>query len=228
MVPERDVDCGELYSARRRELLDRLEALRAGDLFVTVPATPAWTVHDVLCHLVGITADMNAGNFGSGDPDGWTDAQVRSRRSHSVSELDAEWDSEAPKFEEGLRSLGYEIGSHYVADLLQHTADIHHALGLAPPRDDLGLAVALDFYLISFEQALRRSLLGSVAITVRPEAWTLGEGELIASVEAGRYELFRALGGRRSESQIRALTWTGDVAAILPVVSRYPLPSEPI
>lgn len=228
MVPERAVDCGALYGTKRRELVSLLGTLRPDGLSATVPATPAWTVHDVLSHLVGITADLNAKNFGTGDADRWTDAQVRSRRGRSVADLNSEWEREARSFEEGLRILGYEIGSHYIGDLLQHSADIRHALGLRPPADDQALAVALDFYLISFEQALRRSRLGAVTVTVRPEEWTLGEGESIASVEGERYELFRALGGRRSESQIRALPWIGDVAKLLPVVSRYPLPSEPI
>jgi hypothetical protein len=154
--------------------------------------------------------------------------QVQARQDKTVAQLNAEWEQEAPRFEEGLRILGYEIGSHYVADLLQHSGDVRHALGRQPPPDNEALAVALDFYLISFEQALRRSKLGSVAITVESEKWTLGEGATIATMEAPRYELFRALGGRRSQSQIRALVWTGDVSAVLPVVSRYPLPSEPI
>jgi hypothetical protein len=153
---------------------------------------------------------------------------VRARRGRAVADLTSEWELESPRFEEGLRLLGYEIGSHYLGDLLQHVGDIRHALGLASPTDDTALAVALDFYLVSFEQSLRRSGPGAVCVTVGPEAWTLGDGEPIAGIDAARYELFRALGGRRSEGQIRAMTWTGDVAAVLPFVSRYPLPTDPI
>ncbi len=47
------------------------------------------------------------------------------------------WDREAPTFERGLRELGYEIGSHYVADLLIHLVDVRAALDLPiePGRD---------------------------------------------------------------------------------------------
>lgn len=47
-----------------------------------------------------------------------TASQVQSRRNDTVADLADEWDREAPTFEEGLRVLGYKIGSHYVADLL--------------------------------------------------------------------------------------------------------------
>jgi len=203
-------------------------SLDSADRGVTVPATPAWTVHDVVCHLVGIAADLNAGNFDADGPDAWTASQVQSRRNKTVADLAAEWEHEALQFEDGLRILGYEIGSHYVADLLQHTADICHSLSCPWPKDDEALVVGLDFYLISFEQTLLRTNLGAVRVMVAAEQWTLGEGASIATVAADRFELFRALGGRRSDAQIQALAWTGDFASILPIFSRYPTPDESI
>lgn len=52
----------------------------------------------------------------------------------------------------------------------------------------------------------------------------LGSGDVVASWTADRFDMFRALGGRRTEAQIRALSWTGDVDRIVPLVSRYGLP----
>jgi uncharacterized protein (TIGR03083 family) len=227
MVPARDVDCGDIYERARLELVELLRSASDEELTLVVPATPAWSVHDVLAHVVGITADLNAGNFGT-DGDAWTAEQVRLRANDTIDDLAAEWDREAPTFEHGLRLFGYEIGSHYVGDLLQHSGDIRHALGRARLADDDTLAVALDFYLDSFEQALNTAGIGAVEMTVGPERWMLGAGPVVASVEAARYELFRCLGGRRSVGQIRAMPWHGDLDAILPVVSRYPLPAEPI
>lgn len=229
MVPTRNVDCGEVYERKRRELLELLRSLSENELRAIVPATPEWSVRDVLAHVVGVAADLNAGNFGGhDDPDGWTGAQVRVRRDASIADLAAEWDREAPTFEEGLRLFGYEIGSHYVGDLLQHSGDVRHALNRARPADDEGLVVALHFYLSSFEQALASAGVGAVEISAADEHWTLGLGETVASITAERYELFRCLGGRRSEAQVRALQWEGDVNTILPVVSRYPLQQNPI
>ena len=69
-----------------------------------------WTVRDVVAHVVGIAADLNAGRFGSGSADDWAAEQVRSRKDRSVDELSDEWDLEAPRFEDGLRLFGYELG----------------------------------------------------------------------------------------------------------------------
>jgi uncharacterized protein (TIGR03083 family) len=228
MVPERDVDCGLVYEEQRHALLTLLRSCGDAELRTIVPATPAWTVSDVLSHVVGIAADLNAGNLGGEDPDGWTVAQVSSRQEQTIEERAAEWDRESPAFEDGLRLLGYEIGSHFVGDLLHHASDVRHALGAPPIPDDEALAVGRDFYLVSFEQSLIEHERGSVDVTVGPEQWHLGSGTTVARLSATRYEVFRTLGGRRSETQIRALDWSGDLDAILPVVSRYPLPERPI
>ena len=55
-----------------------------------------------------------------------------------------------------------------------------------------------------------------------------GAGAVVASWATGRYEMFRALGGRRSAMQIRDGTWSGDVDLIVPLVSRYGLPAAGI
>ena len=227
MVPERDVDCGDVYERARRDLVELLQSLDPDQLDARVPATPEWSVHDVLAHLVGIDADLNAGVFGP-DAYTWTAVQVRSRRERTIAELAEEWEREGPQFQAGLRLFDYEFGSHYIGDLLQHAADIRHALGIAPPPDDQTLAVALDFYLTSFEETLESAGLGAVEVSVGDEHWTLGTGATIASVSAGRFPLFRSLGGRRTLDQIRALRWDGDVETIVPLVSRYPVPQEPI
>jgi uncharacterized protein (TIGR03083 family) len=228
VIVERSVDCGGLYDGKRHELVDLLRSLSDADLATMVPATPAWSVRDVLSHVVGIAADLNAQRFDVIDPDEWTARQVLERQDRSVDELAEEWVREAPQFEEGLRLLGYEIGSHYVGDLLQHTADVRHALGLGILADDEALAVGLDFYLGEFDRALTSSQRGTVVLAVPGEEWALGAGPLVASLRASRFEAFRVLGGRRAESQIRVLDWSTDPDAVLPVVSAYPLPAHPI
>jgi uncharacterized protein (TIGR03083 family) len=225
MIIDRNIDCGASYRRKRHELIDLLRTLSDKQLRKVVPATPAWSVHDVVSHLVGITADLNAGNFGSSDPDDWTATQVRKRRSRSIEDLGAEWEKEGPTFEEGLRLLGYGIGSHYVGDLVQHTADIYHALR-RKYEDDEALIVGLDFYLDSCHETLTTAGVGAVAVRILDDEWVLGRGTSVATLTAGRFEAFRCLGGRRSERQIRGMDWTGDLDTILRLLSRYPLPSE--
>jgi uncharacterized protein (TIGR03083 family) len=190
-----------------------------------VPATPAWSVQDVVAHVVGITADLNALRLGNGDADAWTAAQVASRRGRSIAELAAEWEHETHRFEEGLRQLGYETGSHFVGDLLPHAQDVRSALGRRRLPDDEALAVGLDHYLDTLHEALTGAGVGSVAVTVGDEGWVLGAGSQITTLAVERFELFRTLGGRRSAAQIRALAWSAPPDPVLPLVSPYPLPT---
>jgi hypothetical protein len=156
MIVERDVDCGAIYERQRHELLAFARGLEDAQLRTLVPATPLWSVRDVLAHVIGITADLNAGRFGDGyaDVEAWTAAQVDDRRDRTVDELGREWDTEAPRFEEGLRLLGYEIGSHYVGDLAQHDADARAALGRPHLDDEEVYTVGLDFYVDYAHQSL--------------------------------------------------------------------------
>jgi uncharacterized protein (TIGR03083 family) len=228
MLSDRDVDAAALYEDTRVALLALVRSLDEQQRATTVPATPAWSVQDVLAHVIGINADLRVGRYGPMAPDEWTAAQVESRRGRSIDELAAEWDAEAPGFEEGLRAFGYEMGSHFVGDLLQHLSDVRHALRLPRVPDDEVLLVALDFYLDSFHRTLVDAGAGAVQVRPSGDEWTLGAGEVVASWSADRYEVFRALGGRRDQAQIRAYTWTGDVDAIVPLVSRYGLPEQGI
>jgi uncharacterized protein (TIGR03083 family) len=221
VIVERDVDCGALYRMKRAELLALVRSLGDEELHTVVPATPAWTVKDVVGHLVGITADLNALRFDAPDPDSWTARQVAERRGASVADLEAEWEAEAGRFEDGLRLLGYELGSHYVGDLLQHSQDVREALGREDLAEDEALAVALDFYLDAFSRALSANGAGAVVVRVGNESWTAGAGEVAATVRAERLPLLRAFGGRLPEDAVRALAWTGDVDRALPAVNAY-------
>ena len=228
VLHERPVDCAELYENTRRQLIARVRGFTDQELATRVPATPLWTVHDVISHLVGITADLNALNFGTGDADAWTEVQVMNRRGASIEDLSEEWERERPRFQEGLSLFGYELGSHYMGDLLQHVADINQALGLETLADDETLAVALDFYLDVCHEALREAGVGTVVLSIGSEKWSLGSGPIAVSLRTDRFEAFRCLGGRRSEQQIRGLDWEGDLELVLPLLSRYPVPQADI
>src|SRR4051812_18950523 len=112
-------DCAAGYEALRQELITLVRGLGPAEQARTVPATPAWTVRDVLGHVTGITEDLNHANFDADDADdadAWTRHQVERHRDEPLDVPIAAWDAEAPTFERGLRELGYEIGSHFVGD----------------------------------------------------------------------------------------------------------------
>jgi hypothetical protein len=180
----------------------------------------------VLAHVVGLTFDMNRSRFDAASPDAWTERQVAERRDRTIAEIVAEWDREAPTFEGGLRLFGYEIGSHYVADLHAHLQDVRSAFGLEPADDDATVRVALDFFLGSLDDDLRATDAGAIELIAGGETHLVGDGEARATLRATPFEVLRVLSARRSRAQIRALDWTGDVAAVIELLGRYPLPEH--
>ena len=51
----------------------------------------------------------------------------------------------------------------------------------------------------------------TIAFEAPGKRWVVGNGEdPDATIRASRFELFRALSGRRSPEQVRAYDWTGD------------------
>ncbi|MGH9274113.1 MAG: maleylpyruvate isomerase N-terminal domain-containing protein [Acidimicrobiales bacterium] len=223
---EATVDCGLLYEQTRLEMATLFMQLDADQLGTTVPATPDWRVRDVLAHVVGITSDLNRSRFDVTTPEAWTQRQVDERRDATIAEIVVEWDHEAPTFEDGLRLFGYEMGSHYVADLHAHLQDARSALGRAPARDELTVLVALDFFLGSLDEDLRGAGPGAVELRAGSETHVAGDPPVRATLSADPFVILRALSARRSRAQIRALDWDGDVDAVLEHLARYPLPEH--
>ncbi|MGA7756343.1 MAG: maleylpyruvate isomerase family mycothiol-dependent enzyme [Ilumatobacteraceae bacterium] len=227
MLRERSIDPADLYRLERRAFVALLRTLSPEELTRTVPATPLWSVRDVLAHVVGITADLNAQRFGDGDADEWTATQVLSRRGASIDQLADEWEREGPTFESGLRIFGYDFGAHYLGDLLQHVLDVHAAIGRRPVLGD-NLVVASDFYLRCFDEALNERSVGVVIVDVGDEQIVLGSGSPTVTLRASRLELFRALGGRRTHAEIAALEWSGNDAEAVDLVNCYTEPDHPL
>ncbi len=56
-------DLGELYAASRNRISDLVLSSPPGAGANPCPATPGWTVHDVVAHLRGVTEDVRTGNL---------------------------------------------------------------------------------------------------------------------------------------------------------------------
>ncbi len=220
------IDGGQVYETTRATFITLVRSLSDAQLQRLVPASPKWRVRDVFAHVVGITADLNAGDLRDIDPDTWTAAQVALRYDRPIEAVIAEWDLEAPIFADGLRLFGYSVGSHFVGDLLVHLQDVRQALGLAPNGDELTVRVALDFYLEAWSECLTEDSTGSITITADGERSSVGSGDAFATLTAAPFEILRACSGRRSAEQIAAFTWTGDARRAMATISRYSLPAH--
>jgi hypothetical protein len=215
------VDTGDVYERVRSRFVQTVGALHEDLLATRVPATPEWTVHDVLAHVAGLTADLNAQRFpDSSDVTGtiFTARQVAARRATTVADILAEWDREAATFEDGLRLFGYAEGCHFVADLHAHHQDVCGALGLARDDDPATIAVSLDHYLGFIDSILTAVEWGTLDVAIDRQLRTLGSGfggTHRAQVTGSGFEVLRAFSARRSERQLRTMQWDGDLDALL-------------
>ena len=128
--------------ARVREVVEGVDAAALGRI---VPATPRWTGHDVLAHMVGVPDDVVHGRMDGLASDHWTQAQVDARASASVADLLAEWDEYTAQFEEMLSAAPAEIAGQAIFDAATHEHDLRNALGLAGARDSDAVSSGWDW-----------------------------------------------------------------------------------
>lgn len=194
-----------LYRHARRRIGALVTALTTDQLRTPVPATPGWTVHELLAHLVGGAADVAAGRIDDAGSDEWTQRHVGERRGRPVSDLLAEWDRVGPAVEAAL--AGPEIiGPNLAADAICHESDLHEALGLGRVEREHWQP-----FLDAMMRHLHRRLRHSTAVMIHDDQgrqWNCGSGEPITALRVDGYELLRATYSRRSRRQITAWDWT--------------------
>jgi uncharacterized protein (TIGR03083 family) len=187
-------DWAQLY----RDHVDAVAALAADladdELDTMVPATPRWTVRDVIAHLAGGPADIVSGRMDGATSPRWSDRHVTERIGLPVADLVDEIRRNADALVEAVEGVDRPAP---IWDIAVHHADLHEALGrgeMAPPLWQPVLDGAAPYRLA--EQP--------ITVYAGDAAYGAGGPEAIVPP----YELFRALFSRRSRSQIAA--WAGD------------------
>lgn len=194
-----------MYLAARGRVSELAATLSDNQLQLHVPATPRWTVHELLAHLVGCAADAVSGRLDAVTSDQWTARHVRERRRTPVDELMAEWkrlgaDADATLADDQL------YGPNLAIDATCHEADLHEALGL--PRVDRGHWQPFLDVMMAY---LGRQLSTGTSLLIEDEQgqrWTFGPGQPTTMLRADGYELLRANLSRRSLRQIASWKWT--------------------
>ena len=209
-----------------REAFDRVcalvERLDAADLRATVPACPDWTVRDLFSHMVGLGADVLAGDEPDDHDSAWTQRQVEARRGRSAADLLGEWRGLADPLVAWMR----EHGSRPLNDVVIHEQDLRGAVGVVGGRDSDGLRIVRDRMARRFASALGD--LPPIALVSGEWTWcSQGEArDAVVVVEADGFDLARALASRRTEDQLRSWTRRGDVAPYLDAFATLgPLPT---
>jgi uncharacterized protein (TIGR03083 family) len=205
-----------IYRKARVRVADLAATLSDEQLHTPVPATPRWTAHELLAHLVGCAADAASGRVDGAPGEQWTARHVAERRRHSVGELLVEWDRVGPAAESTLTE-DQIFGPNMAADVICHEADLHEALGLRRV-DREHWQPFLEVMMLY----LRKQLRHSTTVLIRDEEgqqWSCGSGEPTTLLRADGYELLRAAHSRRSQRQLAAWDWTPTV--VKHVIERF-------
>jgi uncharacterized protein (TIGR03083 family) len=201
----------EEWANAQRRVIEMITGLSGEQASIRVPACPAWTVRELLSHMIGLNADVLAGDEPDDHTSVWTQAQVDRRAGCDVTALLAEWRD----LTEPMRAWMHDHGTRPMNDVLIHEQDLRGALGVPGAQDTPGLA------------ALRERFAGRVAdrVTELPSLALIGPGWRWASsgspddaavvVRASDFDLARAVMSRRSAAQLRRWTVQGDVEPYL-------------
>ncbi|MDY6995581.1 MAG: maleylpyruvate isomerase family mycothiol-dependent enzyme [Actinomycetota bacterium] len=200
-----------MLDAAYRNAHSRIAELVAGlgdaQLEAPVPATPGWTVHELVAHLVGGAADAVSGRLDGAPGEQWTARHVAERRDRPIGELLAEWDRVAPQAEADLAGQQF-TGPNLAIDAICHEADLREALGMPPVEREHWQQPFLEVLMRTLDRRLR----GLASVLIHDETgrqWQCGSAESAGWVlRAEAYEVLRALLSRRSQRQIADWAWS--------------------
>ena len=191
------------YGALRRRVTDLVATLPPAALDVASPATPEWSAHDVLAHMVGVADDAVHGRLDGVATDPWTAAQVDARRGTATAAMLEEWDEVGPPFADAMLGIPEIFAGQALFDAFTHEHDLRHALGQPGARDADALELIYDWLVVL------RLLTEQRALCYDTEVGTVvsGVGEPIATIATSRFEIVRGATGRRSRSEVEQWSW---------------------
>lgn len=232
-------DIADVYEETRLSIAELVRS-HEDELDRPVPATPEWQVRDVVAHVVGNVEGILQGDFPSeffgafGDPDAivslneWTDRYVNARRARPLEEILKDWDDLTPQLLSMMRGdtpwpdgvLSFADRA-LTTDLGVHEQDLYGAFGVNADRDGAVIKIGSSGYVTVLGMRLQSAGVGALAIEVPGKRWLAGGDDAEVTLRIDRFELFRALSGRRSADQVRAYDWSGDPEPFLPYFYPY-------
>jgi uncharacterized protein (TIGR03083 family) len=206
-----------------QEVVERVVDLASdADLTLPLPTCPAWTVHDLVAHLTGLAEDWVAGSLDDYGSDAWTAAQVARGTGASLDELAARWRRSAAALGDvpDHPLLGAPATMAFV-DAVTHEADLRCALGCARVPDRAA-GLAMKPLVARWRQTLAAAGVPPLLVRVAGDRdWAVGS-DPAGTVDVDRYDLFRALTGRRSRRQVADWAWSSDPTPYLDAGLPYP------
>ena len=235
----------EIYDDVRARIAEFVAELSPSELETRVPATPEWTVKEVVAHLTGDATCVIAGDFPSeffaaigeeqtiASLNRWTAQQVAERRDRPLEDIISEWDNSAKTLVSMMKedtpwADGVPQFAPYVllVDLGVHQQDIYGTFGIERDRDGVPVSVGVRTYTTGIDLRLQGTRTGTLQLEADGKTYTAGEGDPVATVRASRFELFRALSGRRSPEQVAGYDWEGDPEPFIEYFYPYGIRAE--
>jgi uncharacterized protein (TIGR03083 family) len=200
----------DAYQRAYRRILSLVNENVAG---VEVPTCPGWTVKDVVAHCAGFFTAYKSGDPKEAFGPGWGDREVEARRERSLEECVTEWSDLVAEpgdlFESHLAGVA-------VSDVLAHEQDIRTAINQPGGEDDENIVPAVEMALAFLEKKAETKDLPALRFITDDIDHKVGHGEPVATLHTSTFELFRAVQGRRTVDQVRAMPWRGDPSPWLP------------
>ena len=219
-----DARMAEEYRAARERMQALARELGADDAARTVPACPAWDVHGLFSHVAGVSGDLAAARFPQGDTQAWVDAHVADRRDVPFDVVVEEWSQVGPAFEEMIAAKPHRWwGLTY--DTIVHELDLRGAVGDTSGRDTDAVRFGALLGLRLVEGDLATHGLPALRAIVDGTEHVVGSGDPELTLEATSFDALRLLGSRRTEQELRAAAFTGDLDRYLPGLVHMELPA---
>ncbi|GAA1900103.1 maleylpyruvate isomerase family mycothiol-dependent enzyme [Lapillicoccus jejuensis] len=196
-----------------------------------VPACPDWSGRDLLAHMVGLGADVLAGDEPDDHNPSWTQAQVDARAGRDGAALVDEWDDLAPRLADWMRAHG----TRPLGDVVIHEQDLRGALGRPGGRDSGGFAAIRDR--MTGRLATRWAEHGggrTLGLVADDDGWTWCSADVDPSgadvvLRASGFDLGRAVVARRTATQLRGWVVCGELGdGVQAFAVLGPLPEQPL
>lgn len=226
------------YPAAHRESFERLDGffrvLSDRELETTVPACPHWSVLDVARHLTGLAVDCSVETLPG--PEDWEEEvmdrrHVDARRGLGLDEVLEEWREASPGFEKTLANVDPRMAGAIVGEYACHEQDVRGAVGRPGARSSVCTVVATDVFVNALLHRVGAAGLPTLQVHAGELTWGAPPGDAGSEVRGDSFDLFRAITGRRTAEQIRALDWRGPVGAAdayLTAFSAFGIPASAI
>lgn len=237
-------DIAAAFRGVRQSLTEQLMDLDDSLWDTPIPIRTEWSVKDTLAMLTGFAEALVEGQWDEDYSDSWDDEGLRAklqdrfqtmieaRRDRTGAEVLKEWATLAPRMERMMAGTDpFPPGIHpfaawtYLWAVVQNAHNIWTALGvISKERDSEATTLCLESAIYWLDMRLQAKSLPALRLRTGDQEWVIGDGIPAATVTAPKFELFRALSGRRSLDQIRGFSWDGDPRPYLEVFSPFEPP----